>query len=150
MTCVCVPQPADADEPAALLHQQQWKWGGGRGREEGEQQHAANYCCLQLLWVSWNIWGVTLSPYCPSLLVKKGAAQVQKTPQPPAKPEKPKSRGFRNTLRNLRDRLRTDHRTPVRGPLWCSHVFLSSFQVKFTLWVSGSTDVLQGFAVSAG
>ncbi|XP_077961856.1 schwannomin-interacting protein 1 isoform X1 [Gasterosteus aculeatus] len=44
---------------------------------------------------------------------KKGAAQVQKTPQPPAKPEKPKSRGFRNTLRNLRDRLRTDHRTPA-------------------------------------
>ncbi|XP_068443334.1 schwannomin-interacting protein 1 [Clinocottus analis] len=38
-------------------------------------------------------------------------ARVQKNPQPPAKPEKPKSRGFRNTLRNLRDRLRTDHRT---------------------------------------
>ncbi|XP_034413716.1 schwannomin-interacting protein 1 [Cyclopterus lumpus] len=37
--------------------------------------------------------------------------RVKKNPQPPAKPEKPKSRGFRNTLRNLRDRLRTDHRT---------------------------------------
>ncbi|KAK9524451.1 hypothetical protein VZT92_016846 [Zoarces viviparus] len=42
---------------------------------------------------------------------RRGAVQVQKNPQPPAKPEKPKSRGFRNTLRNLRDRLRTDHRT---------------------------------------
>ncbi|KAM8881244.1 schwannomin-interacting protein 1 [Synchiropus picturatus] len=29
---------------------------------------------------------------------------------PTAKVEKPKSRGFRNTLRNLRDRLRTDHK----------------------------------------
>ncbi|XP_070711408.1 schwannomin-interacting protein 1 [Pempheris klunzingeri] len=43
-------------------------------------------------------------------LMKKGTVQVQKNPQPPAKPEKPKSRGFRNTLRNLRDRLRTDHK----------------------------------------
>ncbi|XP_054457771.1 schwannomin-interacting protein 1 [Anoplopoma fimbria] len=42
---------------------------------------------------------------------RRGTVQVQKNPQPPAKPEKPKSRGFRNTLRNLRDRLRTDHRT---------------------------------------
>ncbi|XP_034532819.1 schwannomin-interacting protein 1 [Notolabrus celidotus] len=42
---------------------------------------------------------------------RRGAALVQKSPQPAAKPEKPKSRGFRNTLRNLRDRLRTDHKT---------------------------------------
>ncbi|XP_026154375.1 cilia- and flagella-associated protein 251 isoform X2 [Mastacembelus armatus] len=37
--------------------------------------------------------------------------QVQNNPQPAAKPEKPKSRGFRNTLRNLRDKLRTDNKT---------------------------------------
>ncbi|KAG8006368.1 Schwannomin-interacting protein 1 [Nibea albiflora] len=42
---------------------------------------------------------------------KRGTVQVHKNPQPPAKPEKSKSRGFRNTLRNLRDRLRTDHKT---------------------------------------
>ncbi|CAK6981915.1 schwannomin-interacting protein 1, partial [Scomber scombrus] len=41
---------------------------------------------------------------------RRGTVQVHKNPQPPAKPEKPKSRGFRNTLRNLRDRLRTDHK----------------------------------------
>ncbi|XP_055012707.1 schwannomin-interacting protein 1 [Boleophthalmus pectinirostris] len=56
----------------------------------------------------------------------KESAQSQKNPPQPtaksdkssksksksAKSEKPKSsRGFRNTLRNLRDRLRTDHRT---------------------------------------
>lgn len=47
----------------------------------------------------------------------RGTVKVQKNPPPPAKPEKPKSRGFRNTLRNLRDRLRTDHRalTASRG-----------------------------------
>lgn len=49
-----------------------------------------------------------------SLLLKRGTVQVHKNPQPPAKPEKPKSRGFRNTLRNLRDRLRTDHKALVR------------------------------------
>ncbi|CAJ1086471.1 schwannomin-interacting protein 1 [Xyrichtys novacula] len=42
--------------------------------------------------------------------ILRGTAQVQKSPQPAAKPEKPKSRGFRNTLRSLRDRLRTDHK----------------------------------------
>lgn len=42
---------------------------------------------------------------------EKRTVQVHKNPQPLAKPEKPKSRGFRNTLRNLRDRLRTDHKT---------------------------------------
>ncbi|XP_053272338.1 schwannomin-interacting protein 1 [Pleuronectes platessa] len=41
----------------------------------------------------------------------RGSVQVHKNPQPASKPEKPKSRGFRNTLRNLRDRLRTDHKT---------------------------------------
>uniref|UniRef100_UPI0037E7D31D schwannomin-interacting protein 1 n=1 Tax=Semicossyphus pulcher TaxID=241346 RepID=UPI0037E7D31D len=41
---------------------------------------------------------------------RRGTVQVQKSPQPAAKPEKQKSRGFRNTLRNLRDRLRTDHK----------------------------------------
>ncbi|XP_068164294.1 schwannomin-interacting protein 1 [Antennarius striatus] len=39
---------------------------------------------------------------------QRGTVQVQLLP--PAKPEKPKSRGFRNTLRNLRDRLRSDHK----------------------------------------
>lgn len=42
---------------------------------------------------------------------RRGTVQVHKSPQPPVKPEKPKSRGFRNTLRNLRDRLRTDHKS---------------------------------------
>ncbi|XP_051231209.1 schwannomin-interacting protein 1 [Dicentrarchus labrax] len=42
---------------------------------------------------------------------RRGTVQVHNNPQPPAKPEKSKSRGFRNTLRNLRDRLRTDHKT---------------------------------------
>ncbi|XP_071334219.1 schwannomin-interacting protein 1 isoform X2 [Trachinotus anak] len=37
----------------------------------------------------------------------RGTVQVQKNPSPAAKPEKPKSRGFRSTLRSLRDRLRT-------------------------------------------
>ncbi|XP_044039457.1 schwannomin-interacting protein 1 [Siniperca chuatsi] len=41
---------------------------------------------------------------------QRGTVQVHKNPQLPAKPEKPKSRGIRNTLRNLRDRLRTDHK----------------------------------------
>lgn len=50
----------------------------------------------------------------PSPLVQRGTVQVQKSPQPAAKPEKQKSRGFRNTLRNLRDRLRTDHKALVR------------------------------------
>lgn len=43
-------------------------------------------------------------------------AHAQKNPPPPAKPEKPRApRGFRNTLRNLRDRLRTDHK-PLTAP----------------------------------
>ncbi|KAF0045616.1 hypothetical protein F2P81_002145 [Scophthalmus maximus] len=58
-----------------------------------------------------STWIVTSSPPCPLLLRKRGSAQVHKNPQPASKPEKPKSRGFRNTLRNLRDRLRADHKT---------------------------------------
>ncbi|XP_032400377.1 schwannomin-interacting protein 1 [Etheostoma spectabile] len=46
-----------------------------------------------------------------SSTTRRGSVQVHKNPPPAAKPEKPKSRGFRNTLRNLRDRLRTDHKT---------------------------------------
>lgn len=42
---------------------------------------------------------------------QRGTVHVHKNPQPPAKPEKTKSRGFRMTLRKLRDRLRTDHKT---------------------------------------
>ncbi|XP_071392148.1 schwannomin-interacting protein 1 [Centroberyx affinis] len=45
---------------------------------------------------------------------KRGTVQVPKHPQAPAKPEKTKaSRGFRNALRNLRDKLRTDHKPQV-------------------------------------
>ncbi|XP_022603468.1 schwannomin-interacting protein 1-like [Seriola dumerili] len=43
---------------------------------------------------------------------RRGTVQVQKNPPTASKPEKPKSRGFRSTLRSLRDRLRTtDHKT---------------------------------------
>ncbi|XP_047467052.1 schwannomin-interacting protein 1 isoform X2 [Mugil cephalus] len=47
---------------------------------------------------------------------KRGTTQSL---QPPAKPEKPKSRGFGNTLRSLRDRLRRDNKaltTVCRDP----------------------------------
>ncbi|XP_026209279.1 schwannomin-interacting protein 1 [Anabas testudineus] len=40
----------------------------------------------------------------------RGAIQVHKNPKPAAKPEKSRSGGLRNTLRNLRERLRTDHK----------------------------------------
>ncbi|XP_034712745.1 schwannomin-interacting protein 1 [Etheostoma cragini] len=46
-----------------------------------------------------------------SSTTRRGSVEAHKNPPPAAKPEKPKSRGFRNTLRNLRDRLRTDHKT---------------------------------------
>ncbi|KAM9836900.1 schwannomin-interacting protein 1-like isoform 1-T2 [Aulostomus maculatus] len=39
---------------------------------------------------------------------RRGTLQAQKNPPPPSMPDKPKSKGFRNTLRSLRDRLRTD------------------------------------------
>ncbi|XP_030579091.1 schwannomin-interacting protein 1 isoform X2 [Archocentrus centrarchus] len=67
----------------------------------------------------------------------RGSGQIHKDPQPPAKPEKPKSRGFRNTLKNLRDRLRADHKSltaaqsdPVvqRRHVECSD--LQSFTIK--------------------
>ncbi|XP_061815370.1 schwannomin-interacting protein 1 [Nerophis lumbriciformis] len=41
---------------------------------------------------------------------KRGSIPVHKSPQPTAKPEKTKSRGFRNTWKKLRDRLRADHK----------------------------------------
>ncbi|XP_061768336.1 schwannomin-interacting protein 1 [Nerophis ophidion] len=41
---------------------------------------------------------------------KRGSIPVHKSPQPAAKPEKTKSRGFRNTWKKLRDRLRADHK----------------------------------------
>ncbi|XP_023822020.1 schwannomin-interacting protein 1 isoform X2 [Oryzias latipes] len=43
---------------------------------------------------------------------RRGKTPPQKNSQHPAKPDRPKARGFRNTLRNLRDRLRADHKTP--------------------------------------
>lgn len=42
---------------------------------------------------------------------QKGTVQVQQNPQPPAKMQKSKFGGLRNTLKSLRDRLRTDNRT---------------------------------------
>lgn len=39
---------------------------------------------------------------------EKCSTQAQKEPQPPEKPQKAKFRGFRNTLRSIRDKLRTD------------------------------------------
>lgn len=62
---------------------------------------------------------------CPSLMMKRGAVQVPKNFKPAAKLEKPKLRGFRNTLRNLRDRLRTDSKSLVRFQNFFS--YLSSF-----------------------
>lgn len=50
-------------------------------------------------------------------VMKRGSLQVLSSPQPAVKAEKPKAyRSFRNTLRNLRAKLRTDHKpqTPVR------------------------------------
>ncbi|XP_015260826.1 PREDICTED: schwannomin-interacting protein 1-like [Cyprinodon variegatus] len=41
---------------------------------------------------------------------EKRTTPSQKNIQNPAGPQEPRSRGFRNTLRNLRDRLKTDHR----------------------------------------
>ncbi|XP_013877175.1 schwannomin-interacting protein 1 isoform X2 [Austrofundulus limnaeus] len=42
----------------------------------------------------------------------KGTSHLQNNPHHQVKSEKPKSRGFRSALRNLRDRLSTDHKTP--------------------------------------
>ncbi|PWA14823.1 hypothetical protein CCH79_00014492 [Gambusia affinis] len=47
---------------------------------------------------------------------QKRTAPTQKNSQNPSMSEEPKSRGFRNTLRNLRDRLRTDQRKKVSAP----------------------------------
>ncbi|XP_023202386.1 uncharacterized protein LOC102236064 isoform X3 [Xiphophorus maculatus] len=46
---------------------------------------------------------------------QKRTAPTQKNSQNPSMSEEPKSRGFRNTLRNLRDRLRTDQRKKTAG-----------------------------------
>lgn len=52
--------------------------------------------------------------------VKKGTVQAQLNPQPPAKTQKSKFGGLRNTLRSLRDRLRTENKTTVRIK-WCKN-----------------------------
>lgn len=70
------------------------------------------------------------SSYWSPLLMKRGTVQVHKNPQPPAKPEKSKSRGLRNTLRNLRDRLRTDHKTLVSQTF---NLTAASFTPKYIL-----------------
>ncbi|XP_070786353.1 schwannomin-interacting protein 1 [Enoplosus armatus] len=81
---------------------------------------------------------------------QRGAAQVHKSPQPAAKPDKPKSRGIRNTLRNLRDRLRADHKTltaarhnPVVQRRHLERSDLQSFSIKDlnTLCTSLSQDI---------
>ncbi|XP_072233068.1 schwannomin-interacting protein 1 [Leuresthes tenuis] len=41
----------------------------------------------------------------------RATVQICEDSQHPAKPKVPKSRGFRDTLRNLRDRLRADHKS---------------------------------------
>lgn len=64
----------------------------------------------------------SFSSSCVSLLLKRGAIQVHKNPKPAAKPEKSRSGGLRNTLRNLRERLRTDHkmvRLTLKGEADC-------------------------------
>ncbi|XP_058481900.1 schwannomin-interacting protein 1 [Solea solea] len=78
-----------------------------------------------------------LSKKSSSSWLKRGTVQVQKNPPPASKPEKPKSRGFRNTLRSLRDRLRTDHKTvttahtaPVIQRRHLERSDLQSFSVK--------------------
>ncbi|TNM93452.1 schwannomin-interacting protein 1 [Takifugu flavidus] len=42
---------------------------------------------------------------------QKGTVQVQQNPQPPAKTQNSKFGGLKNTLKNLRARMRTDNRT---------------------------------------
>ncbi|XP_042069318.1 serrate RNA effector molecule homolog [Haplochromis burtoni] len=67
----------------------------------------------------------------------RGSVQIHKDPQPSSKPEKQKSRGFRNTLKNLRDRLRTDHKSlttarsdPVNQRRHLEHSDLQGFTIK--------------------
>ncbi|KAM3590267.1 uncharacterized protein V6R79_006844 [Siganus canaliculatus] len=67
---------------------------------------------------------------------QKGTAQVHRS-EPPARTEKTKSRGLRNTLRNLRDRLRTDHKTvtaarndPIDQRRHWEHTDLLTFSIK--------------------
>lgn len=67
----------------------------------------------------------------------RGSVQIHKDPQPSTKPEKQKSRGFRNTLKNLRDRLRTDHKSlttarsdPVVQRRHLEHSDLQGFTIK--------------------
>lgn len=58
-------------------------------------------------------WPVSLC-FWSSTLMKKGTVQVQQNPQPPAKTQNSKFGGLKNTLKNLRARMRTDNRTLVR------------------------------------
>lgn len=69
--------------------------------------------------------------------IENSNPQALKNLQSPARPEKPKSRGFRNTLRNLRDRLRTDHKSinaacsdPVSLRKHLEHSDLLNFSIK--------------------
>ncbi|MEQ2265625.1 hypothetical protein XENORESO_010179 [Xenotaenia resolanae] len=61
---------------------------------ESEEEETENDMCKKK---SSNPWKIT--------------GQSHKNTQNPTRSEEPKSRGFRSTLRNLRDRLRTDHKT---------------------------------------
>lgn len=58
-------------------------------------------------------WPVSLC-FWSSTLMQKGTVQVQQNPQPPAKTQNSKFGGLKNTLKNLRARMRTDNRTLVR------------------------------------
>lgn len=129
--CLCLLQPADTDEPSALFHQQQWKWGGGGGKgrrdeHEGKVRHTGKYPNPQVCTVEYSrLYNLQLSwgqescvwPFVLFFLIGMFwymYVQVQKEPQPPEKPQKAKFRGFRNTLRSIRDKLRTD-KNLVRG-----------------------------------
>ncbi|KAM4537454.1 schwannomin-interacting protein 1 isoform 2-T2 [Odontesthes bonariensis] len=73
------------------------------------------------------------------------AVQICDNSQHPAKPKVPKSRGFRDTLRNLRDRLRADHKSvpAARGEpeVRRRHLELGDLQ-------SFSTEDLRGLCTS--
>lgn len=160
--CCVTPQSADPDESAALLHQQQWKWrrgGGGeekRSQKEGKrllgnfQSNTAEYSTSTSLSLSLHVVAkcndtikAAAVPYhkhaqiLVSFVLKRGTGPIHKDSQPPAKPEKPKSRGFRNTLKSLRDRLRTDHKSLVR------QIFRDGNNYVAIIWlISGSNNLL--------
>lgn len=66
---------------------------------------------------------------------ENGSTQVQKEPQAAEKPQRAKFRGFRNTLKSIRDKLRTDKNLAAAGhsPVQRRHLEqrdLQSFSLK--------------------